>query len=171
MEPSSSSVGAAHESLVARGRSAAARPKLKALDTDFQKLPAQGDPRAAEIGYFTIGHGEINDSQAAPQADGRTGKAVRQNRRAARLRRARLAGAANGLGQEIPGDASLVAVVGPQQPFLPEEVEALGALQRRAAGACFLCLDPEAKIPLGPLAEIVGAPRLVSRSSPTTRST
>jgi hypothetical protein len=145
--------GSAHESLVVGVDLAAARPKLKALDTDFQKLLLKVI-RARRNAYFTIGHGEINDSQAAPRSEGRTGKAVRQivEQQGYVVRDL---GAANGLGQEIPGDASLVAVVGPQQPFLPEEVEALARYAARG-GHLLLCLDPEAKIPLGPLAEIVG---------------
>ncbi len=64
-------------------------------------------------------------------------------------------GPANGLGVEIPEDASLVVVAGPEQPFLPEE---LGALQRYLAkgGHVFLALDPEARIDLAPLADLAG---------------
>jgi hypothetical protein len=145
--------GDAHESLTLGVDLNMARPKLKALDAEFQKLLLKV-LRARRTAYFTVGHGELNDAQAAPHGEGRTGKAIRQivEQQSYAVRDL---GAATGLGQEIPADASLVAVVGPQQPFLPEELD---ALRRYAAagGHLLLCLDPEAKIPLDPLADIVG---------------
>jgi ABC-type uncharacterized transport system len=144
--------GAERESISLGVDIAAARPKLKALDTDFQKALLK-ILRSRRTAYFTVGHGELNDVQPTPQNEGRTGKAIReileqQNYQAHDL------GAATGLGVEIPDDAALVLVVGPQQPFLPEEVAALGRYVARG-GRLFLCLDPESKIALQPLADLL----------------
>jgi hypothetical protein len=131
----------------------AARPKLKTLDSDFQKalLKVLRERRTA---YFTVGHGELNDAQPTPQNEGRTGKAIRQIVEQQNYQ-VRDLSAATGLGVDVPNDASLVVVIGPQQPFLPEEVE---ALRRYAAkgGRLFVCLDPEAKVALEPLAALAG---------------
>ncbi|HEY4012379.1 MAG TPA: Gldg family protein [Polyangiaceae bacterium] len=145
--------GSDHENLTLGVDLNAARPKLKALDNDFQKLLLKV-LRPRRTAYFTTGHGEINDSQSAPRTEGRTGRAIRQivEQQGYVVRDL---GAANGLGQEVPSDASIVAVIGPQQPFLPEEVDAIARYAARG-GHLLLCLDPEAKIPLGPLAEIAG---------------
>ena len=142
--------GQEHENLTLGIDLNTARPKLKALDGDFQKLLLKV-LRARRTAYFTVGHGELNDSQSLPHGEGRTGRAIRQivEQQSYAVRDL---GAASGLGQDVPADASLVLVVGPQQPFLPEEID---ALRRYAAagGHLLLCLDPESKIPLEPLAD------------------
>jgi hypothetical protein len=131
----------------------AARAKLKTLDADFQKSLLKV-LRAKKTAYFTVGHGELNDAQPTPQNEGRTSKGIRelidhQNYTIRDL------SAATGLATDVPDDATLVLVVGPQQALLPEEI---GALKRFAArgGSLFLCLDPEPKIDNQPLADVVG---------------
>jgi hypothetical protein len=135
------------------------RPKLKTLDADVQKtlLKLMREKRTA---YFTVGHGELNDSQPTPENEGRTGKSIRQLVEQQNYVLKDLS-AATGLGVDVPDDATVVLVLGPKQLFLPEEV---GALKRYAdrGGKLFLCLDPDAKIDLSPLADIVGL--TVSRS-------
>jgi hypothetical protein len=131
----------------------AARPKLKTLDSDFQKalLKVLRERRTA---YFTVGHGELNDSQPTPQNEGRTGKAIRQILEQQNYQ-VRDLSATSGLGVDVPSDASMVLVIGPQQPFLPEEVATLARYAGRG-GRLFICLDPEAKVDLQPLAGILG---------------
>jgi hypothetical protein len=131
----------------------AARPKLKTLDSDVQKALMKV-LRERRTAYFTVGHGELNDVQPAPENEGRTGKAIRQIVEQQNYQ-VRDLGATTGLGTEVPNDASLVLAIGPQQPFLPEEVATLGRYAARG-GRLFLCLDPEAKIALEPLASLVG---------------
>ena len=50
-------------------------------------------------------------------------------------------GAAQGLASEVPEDAALVVVMGPTEPFLPEEIAALDAYRRRG-GALWIAMDP-----------------------------
>jgi len=131
----------------------AARPKLKSLDSDFQKALLKV-LRERKTAYFTVGHGELNDTQPTPQNEGRTGRGLRQLLEQQNYA-VRELNAVTGLVSDIPADASLVLVIGPQQPFLPEEVTTLGRYAARG-GRLFLCLDPEAKIALQPLADLVG---------------
>jgi hypothetical protein len=130
-----------------------ARPKLKTLDTDFQKvlLRVMRDKRTA---YFTVGHGELNDAQPSGQNEGRTGKGMRELLEQQNYG-ARDLSAATGLGVDVPDDAAIVLVLGPEHAFLPEEVQSLRRYADRG-GKLFLCLDPEAKVDLAPLADIVG---------------
>ncbi len=127
-----------------------AKAKLKTLDGDFQKNLIKVS-REARTAYLTTGHGEMNE---APDAEGRSANGIRklfesQNYTVKDL------GLAQGLGNEIPKDATMVVVLGPARPFLPGEVD---ALKRYAAGGghLFLALDPDAKVDLDPLAEIAG---------------
>jgi hypothetical protein len=53
-----------------------ARPKLKTLDGDFQKVLLKV-LREARTAYFTVGHGELTDTQPSAENQGRTGKGVR----------------------------------------------------------------------------------------------
>jgi hypothetical protein len=131
----------------------AARPKLKSLDGDFQKslLKVMREKRTA---YFTVGHGELNDSQPTPQNEGRTGKGMREVLEHQNYVIKDLS-SATGLGVDVPDDATLVVVLGPEHPFLPEEVASLKRYADRG-GKLILCLDPDPKIDLAPLAELVG---------------
>ncbi len=130
-----------------------ARPKLKTLDKDFQKalLKVLREKRTA---YFTVGHGELGDAQPTAQNEGRTGKGMREILEQQNYA-VRDLGATTGLGVDVPDDATLVVVLGPEHPFLPEEVASLERYASRG-GKLFLCLDPEPKVDLAPLAGLVG---------------
>lgn len=144
--------GATHETLMLGTDMAKAAVKLKTLDGDFQKALLKV-LRDARVVYFTTGHGEINENRSEA-AEGRTGKTLRklfesQNYTVKDL------GLAQGLAGDVPPDATVVVVLGPSQAFMPEEV---ASLQRYAdrGGHLLLGLDPDAKVDLEPLAEIVG---------------
>jgi len=127
--------------------------KLKTLDGDFQKALLKV-LREAHIVYVTVGHGEINEAGGTAVAEGRTGKSLRrlfesQNYTVKDL------GLAQGLGTEVPADATVVAVLGPSKALLPEEVAALGRYAEKG-GHLLLGLDPEPKADLAPLASLVG---------------
>src|SRR5262249_34608826 len=118
---------------------------------DVQKalLKVLRDPR---IAYLTTGHGEMNDGGDA--TDGRTAKALRrlvesQNYQVKDL------GLTQGLGTDVPADATIVLVLGPTKPMLPEEITALKRYADRGGHVLF-ALDPEAKIELGDFAAIAG---------------
>ncbi|WP_437555114.1 Gldg family protein [Sorangium sp. So ce367] len=125
--------------------------KLKSLDADFQKVLLKVI-RPQRTAYLTVGHGELNESASAPE--GRTTKNLRKLLESQNYVIKDL-GLAQGLGSEIPKDASVVIVLGPQKAFLPEEV---AALKRHAdeGGHLLLALDPDAKVDLDPLAGAVG---------------
>lgn len=123
-----------------------ARAKLKTLDRDFQarllKLL-----RAARVAYLTVGHGELDDTPTnyGKPRTGRSADIVRlllqkQNYVVKDL------GLAQGLGGDVPADADLVVVLGPAEPFSPEEISSLQRYADRG-GKLFLALDPDAITP------------------------
>jgi hypothetical protein len=127
-----------------------ARAKLKTLDSDFQKtlLKVSRETRTA---YLTTGHGELNESN---DPEGRAASGVRKLLESQNYVVKDL-GLAQGLGNEVPKDATLVAVLGPARPFLPGEVATLKKYAD-GGGHLLLALDPDAKVDLDPLAEIAG---------------
>lgn len=129
----------------------AARAKLKTLDQDFQKslIKVSRDTRTA---YMTTGHGEVNEG--GDPAEGRTSTGIRKLFESQNYN-VRDLGLAQGLGNEIPKDATIVVVLGPVRPFLPGEIAALKKYAE-GGGHLFLALDPDAKVDLDPLAEIAG---------------
>jgi gliding motility-associatede transport system auxiliary component len=131
--------------------SEAARNKLKTLDQDFQKnlIKVSRETRTA---YLTTGHGEMNESP--DPTEGRAANGVRKLFESQNYN-VRDLGLAQGLGNEIPKDATIVVVLGPSRPFLPGEVIALKKYAE-GGGHLFLALDPDAKVDLDPLAEIAG---------------
>src|SRR5690606_17768915 len=64
-------------------------------------------------------------------------------------------GLAQGLATDVPEDATVVLVLGPSQPFLPAEIEALDRYAKRG-GHLLLALDPEAGVDHTELAKIAG---------------
>ncbi|WP_437617659.1 Gldg family protein [Sorangium sp. So ce1151] len=143
--------GTSRETLTIGSDMKAAGAKLKSLDADFQKALLKVI-RAQRTAYLTVGHGEMNE--AAGAAEGRTTKNLRKLLESQNYVVKDL-GLAQGLGSEIPRDASVIIVLGPQKEFLPEEV---ATLKRYAddGGHLLLALDPEAKVDLAPLAGAVG---------------
>ncbi|MCC6522700.1 MAG: Gldg family protein [Polyangiaceae bacterium] len=128
-----------------------AQPKLKTLDGEFQKaLLAVVRPK--RTAYLTVGHDELNTVKES--AEGRGGSALKKVLEWQGYLVKDL-GMAQGLGREIPDDATVVFVIGPQKPFLPEELEALEAYAGRG-GRLFLALDPEGGVDQAPLARLAG---------------
>ncbi|APR79686.1 Mucin 2 precursor [Minicystis rosea] len=143
--------GPARETLTIGTEMKGAAGKLKTLDGDFQKALVKV-LREARIAYLTIGHGELNEAKT--EADGRTAKSLRKLLESQNYTVKDL-GLTQGLGTDVPADATMVAVVGPSAALLPEEVASLKRYTERG-GHLLLALDPDAKVSLGPLAEIVG---------------
>jgi hypothetical protein len=141
--------GANQQPIVIGSEMETARTKLKTLDTDFQRsfLKASRETRTV---LFTIGHGEMSYISGMERvASGLRRLLESQNYTIRDL------GISNGLGTEVPKDASIVAVLGPTIPFLPGEID---VLKRYAdnGGHLLLVLDPDAKVDLDPLANMVG---------------
>jgi hypothetical protein len=93
---------------------------------------------------MTVGHGEMNEGTEADKARGRTVDIVQEILRSQNYQ-IRTLGLAQGLGREVPDDAEVVFVLGPTEPFAPEEVE---SLQRYAdkGGKLFIALDADSII-------------------------
>jgi hypothetical protein len=128
-----------------------ARSKLKSLDGDFQKALIKVSRETRTI-YFTVGHGELNES--TDTSEGRTASGVKKLLESQNYVVKDL-GLVQGLGIEIPKDATMVAVLGPARPFLPGEVASLRKYAE-GGGHLLLALDPDPNIDLEPLAEIAG---------------
>ncbi|HEY5956830.1 MAG TPA: Gldg family protein [Polyangiaceae bacterium] len=118
-----------------------ARATLRNLDQEFQKnlMKLARDSRVA---YLTTGHHELNDR--TPGSDPDKDKGVAGLRKLLEMQNYRVVdlGMPQGLANEIPDDGSVVLVLGPKEPFAPEE---LGALKRyvERGGALLLALDPD----------------------------
>ncbi|AKT39842.1 Gldg family protein [Chondromyces crocatus] len=130
-----------------------AAAKLKTLDADFQKALLKV-VRSQRTAYFTVGHGELNEATGAEAKEGRSAKNLRKLLESQNYVVKDL-GLGQGLGSEIPKDAFLVIVLGPAKALLPEEVAALKRFADEG-GKLLMGLDPDAKVDLDPLAEIVG---------------
>jgi hypothetical protein len=120
-----------------------AQSKLKTLDRDFQEQLTKL-ARARRTAYLSVGHGELNDSPR--------GKSDEIGARSASIVRTLLQrlnylvkdiGLAQGLAREVPDDADLVVILGPTEPFAPEELAALDRYVKRN-GKLFLALDADA---------------------------
>jgi hypothetical protein len=117
-----------------------ARGALRNLDKDAQKRFLQV-ARPTKNVYFTSGHGE-RTNDALNETDKRA--TVRELREALQQQNYSLRnlGAAEGLATDIPADAAAVLVLGPQKPFLAEEIAALKRYFEHG-GHLFIALDPE----------------------------
>jgi hypothetical protein len=119
----------------------AARGQLRNLDRDVQtRLLKVAKP--ARTVYFVTGHGERGFD---PANDTDKRGTVRDLRELLTQQgyNTRTLGAAEGLAADVPSDAGIVLVVGPQKPMLPEESAALNRYLDRG-GRMFIALDPEA---------------------------
>jgi len=116
----------------------AARAKLKTLDRDVQEQLYKL-LRSRRLAYLTVGHGEMNAASDEDKGKGRAAEIVQEILRSQNYQ-IRTLGLAQGLGREVPDDAELVMVLGPTEPFAPEELEALKRYADRG-GHLFMALD------------------------------
>ena len=130
-----------------------ARASLRTLDKEIQqRLLTVVKPKRVVL--FTQGHGERWFEKSTDPSDQRPG--MRDLREVLRDQghEVRSFGAADGLMNEVPKDATLVMIIGPQRPFEPEEISTLGRYVD-AGGKMFIALDPDAGLDfkelLGPL--------------------
>jgi hypothetical protein len=119
----------------------AARTVLRKLDEEFQKQLMKIS-RDARVTYLTTGHGELNDTKLGGAAS--KGRTVQLLRRLLEMQNYRVndLGMAEGLSREVPADASVVMILGPREPFAPEEVATVASYMKRG-GKLFVALDPE----------------------------
>lgn len=135
-----------------------ARPTLRNLDgaVNAALMKLVRDKRKA---YLTVGHGELNDPESLPadlreklpDAKATVIKAMLQ----AQNYEVKNLGLIDGLGSEIPEDATMVLVLGPRTPFLEEELAALDRYLARG-GHVLIAMDPRSDFTLGPLEQRLG---------------
>ena len=118
-----------------------ARSQLANLDKEVQKRLLQVARPGRNV-YLTTGHGErgtapVNDVDKRLTIKDLRALYVDQGYTLRDL------GAAEGLAADVPADASVVAIIGPQKPFMPEEIASLERYFDRG-GHLLIAIDPEA---------------------------
>jgi hypothetical protein len=116
------SQGKTHEKIRLGDKLRNAKSSLKSFDQNFAKALVKVS-RSQAIAYFTAGHKERpTESQAdddRPRAEF-VKRLLQENQYEIKP-----LGVAEGLAADIPKDAGLVLMLGPEKPFLPEELAAL----------------------------------------------
>ena len=97
------------------------------------------------VAAFTLGHGERSWERPTSDTDKRSGVKTLRDMLVDQTYDVRTLSAADGLIQDVPKDVSVVMVIGPQKPFLPDELAALNRFLGRG-GRLLLALDPENKV-------------------------
>jgi hypothetical protein len=132
--------GGRHEQLGLQTNMEQARNALRTLDKEVQqRLMMVVKPTKTVM--ITQGHGE-RSWEATTDTEKRPGIKTLRDMLIDQSYDVRYIGAGDGLGQEIPKDAGVVMVIGPQKPFLPEESAALNRYIERG-GRVLIALDPE----------------------------
>jgi hypothetical protein len=133
-----------------------ARQRLRALDSEVQRALMRVAREERTI-YLTTGHGELNDPSTTGPVEAAPFRSVEALQRLFGLLNYRVAdlGLQNGLGNEVPGDAAMVLVLGPARPFLEPELQALDRYLAQG-GSVLLALEPEGEFQLGVLRPRLG---------------
>jgi hypothetical protein len=149
-------IGDRSERLTLPTRLAEARAQLRKLDSDVQQLLMRVAREERTI-YLTVGHGELNDPTSTGPLEEAPFRSITALRNLFRLLNYRVQdlGIQGGLGNEVPGDAAVVLVLGPQRPFLEPELQALDRYLARG-GSVLLAIEPDGEFQLGPLRARLG---------------
>jgi ABC-type uncharacterized transport system involved in gliding motility auxiliary subunit len=129
-----------------------ARSNLRKFDALFQQSFTKL-VRPERLLYLTVGHGERNAKSSELRDEDKV-TVLTDIMRRLNLKTQDI-GMAQGLGKEIPSQASAVLVLGPTEPFLPEEVETL-LKYVRGGGKLLVMIDPDKKTGLEPLLNGLG---------------
>lgn len=129
------------------------KTQLRGLDGEIQKRLLQV-ARSKRTAYLTSGHGERTQDPKSSNDQRATDDKLRQVLKAQNFDVRPLTGA-EGLGQEVPADATVVFIVGPSSPFSAAEAQALAAYEKRG-GRVFLALDPDSGLAFDELLEPLG---------------
>ncbi len=132
-----------------------ARNQLRNLDKEVQKRLLQVGRPGRTI-YLTTGHGERGFDPANDTDKRMTLRDLREVLQSQSYA-VKTIGMADGLGVDLPEDAALVAIIGPQQELLAEEVAALSRYVDRG-GRLFVALDPDVR----PDPTLPGAPPVMT---------
>jgi hypothetical protein len=125
-----------------------ARPKLRVLDQDVSKR-ILAVSRGKRTIYLVQGH-EERSFAARRDGDAQASLGKLKELLGAQNLDTRELGMAQGLGNEVPADAALVIVAGPQRPMLAEEIAALARYFQRG-GRLLVAVDPESATAAAPL--------------------
>jgi hypothetical protein len=118
-----------------------ARNALKTLDKEVQQrlMTVVKPPRTAG---FTTGHGERTWERPLNDTDKRSGIKTLRDMLIDQTYSARSLSLADGMLPDVDKGTTLVAIIGPTKPFLPEELASLSRFIDRG-GRLLLALDPE----------------------------
>jgi len=136
--------GGRHEQLGLQTNLEQASNALKTLDKEVQQRFMMIVKPTRTV-LITQGHGERNWEAPANETDKRSGIKTLRDMLIDQSYDVRYVSATDGLGQDVPKDATVVMVLGPQKPFLPEELSALSRYIDRG-GRVLMALDPENKV-------------------------
>ncbi|HEX2881718.1 MAG TPA: Gldg family protein, partial [Polyangiaceae bacterium] len=118
------------------------QPKLKTWDKEFQGL-LNKVIRSNRTAYMTVGHGELNDEKKGiSRNQGRVATIFKQILQQQNYV-VRNLGLTDGLGSKVPDDAAIVMVLGPLEPFAPEEIATLRRYVE-GGGSVFFAFDTDA---------------------------
>ena len=130
-----------------------ARRKLRTLDGRVQKALSRL-VRIRRLVYLTAGHREHTAGGAEGDGPGDRTRDLMDAFARSNIE-TRPLGMAQGLGSDVPEDAPMVMVVGPREPFLPEEARALVRYLKRG-GRLVVMVDPDVEHGLQPLFSFAG---------------
>ncbi len=133
--------GTVHEVIQIPPKLEQARPKLRILDQEVYRR-ILGVSRGKRTAYLVQGHEERAFTAPHDADAGGTVSLLREILRGQNLD-VRELGLAQGLGNEVPADAAMVLLVGPQRSMLGEESAAL-VRYFRGGGRLLVAVDPEA---------------------------
>ncbi len=126
----------------------AARSKLRKLDEHFQQnlTKLTRPPRSL---HLTVGHREFSATGQDGDAPGDRTQSLMSLLTRFNISTHSL-GAAQGLANEVPSEVRAIAILGPREPFLPEEAQALLRYVRNG-GRLLITVDPKIDTGLEPL--------------------
>jgi hypothetical protein len=117
-----------------------ARSNLRRFDQNFLKSLIKVTT-TKKVAYFTNGHDERADKSAREEDKRPTVKNLRRQLEAWQFT-VKTLGVAEGLASEIPNDAAIVFIMGPEKPFLDAEIETLKKFVARG-GRVLLTMEGE----------------------------
>jgi hypothetical protein len=140
--------GSQHEQIQIPTKLESARPKLRILDQDVHKR-LLSIARGKRTIYLVQGHEERTLSAPHDTESSGALSLLRELLQGQNLD-VRELGMAQGLANEVPADAAVVMLVGPQRPMLTEESAAL-VRYFRSGGRLLVAVDPEAASAAAPV--------------------
>ncbi len=141
-----------------------ARSRLRTLDARFQQHFAQLTTRPRDL-HLTVGHREHSASPIEGDSEAERLSQLEEALERSNIQ-SRSLGVAEGLANQVPEDARAVAVIGPREPFLPEEAQSL-LRYVEGGGRLLVFVDPDVDHGLDPLLAGLGlsVPRGVLHSA------